>query len=144
MQECFRQYPDIYGAELADDDEPDFGEDASEGAPAEKTTSQEQPTETNTVDKATEETPEVATKAPESDKAEEQAKPAAAKPVESEAVESKPVESKPIEAEAVQPKAAEPESKKDEPEVAAKPEEPKGPKWEDATAANADGAEQQK
>lgn len=32
MQECFRKYPEIYGAELADDEdaEPDFGEDAPE------------------------------------------------------------------------------------------------------------------
>lgn len=125
MQECFRQYPDIYGAELADDEEPDFGEDASEGAPAEKTVGQDQPTEKNTAEK----TLEVATKAPESDKSEEQAK---------------PVEPKPVDAESVQEKAAEPEAKKEEPRAAATPEEPKGPKWEDATAANTEAAEQQK
>ncbi|KAL6921300.1 hypothetical protein ACHAPO_008178 [Fusarium lateritium] len=38
MQECFKKYPDIYGAELADDEDgaptPDFGDEQPSGAPA--------------------------------------------------------------------------------------------------------------
>lgn len=36
MQECFRKYPEIYGAELADEEdaEPDFGEETPESAGA--------------------------------------------------------------------------------------------------------------
>ncbi|RGP78216.1 mitochondrial intermembrane space import and assembly 40 [Fusarium longipes] len=37
MQECFKKYPDIYGAELADDEDgaptPDFGDEQPSGAP---------------------------------------------------------------------------------------------------------------
>ncbi|KAK3389885.1 hypothetical protein B0H63DRAFT_446043 [Podospora didyma] len=44
MQDCFRQYPEIYGAEIADDDEPTLGgeEEAAAKVIAESTTAEQQ------------------------------------------------------------------------------------------------------
>lgn len=41
MQDCFRKYPDIYGSELADDDDEEAPSQAQEGADAALTKSAE-------------------------------------------------------------------------------------------------------
>ncbi|KAJ6785061.1 hypothetical protein PWT90_05244 [Aphanocladium album] len=129
MQECFRQYPEIYGAELA---EADDAEDDAVGL--EQPEDQQTPREQYHVTEKQ--------KLPEDDKvADKQAfrdEPNAADaPVEKltkkteKAAESKPAESKPTLA-----PAAAPESKADAPSTT----DSHGPKWEDATDANKDAA----
>lgn len=99
MQECFRQYPEIYGAELADDEADDEIGQAALDAPKEEQQAPVAPTgEPEIVPPET----EVAQK--------EQGKPAN--------VPTEPTEAKP-------------ES------------ESKGPKWEDATAANVEVKEEE-
>jgi intermembrane space import and assembly protein 40 len=43
MQECFRRYPDVYGAELEDDDEADAAAATAAGIPEPEASEQQQP-----------------------------------------------------------------------------------------------------
>lgn len=117
MQTCFKQYPEIYGAELTDDGDDD-GEDTAavpadappntEGAPAAKAETKETPVETSTQTPAADAAP-----APKEE----------VKPV---AKEEQKVEAKKEEAPAPSPRVV----------------EPPAPAWEDARGANTEGDKQ--
>lgn len=135
MQECFRQYPEIYGAELADaEDAEDFPAGPGDSAEmqtlrenhdaAEKTAVLEHDKEADKQALREEPVPSK-TSAVSAD----QKEPVESKPAESKPAESKPVKSKPADAPA--PAA---ETKIEAPSTNAA----HGSKWEDATDANPD------
>ncbi|KAK7216929.1 hypothetical protein V2G26_004932 [Clonostachys chloroleuca] len=117
MQTCFKQYPEIYGAELTDDGDDDGDDTAAvpadaplntEGAPAAKAETKETPVKTSTQTQAAEAAPTP----------KEEVKPAAK--------EEPKVETKKEEAPAPSPRVV----------------EPPAPAWEDARGANTEGDKQ--
>ncbi|OBS28506.1 hypothetical protein FPOA_02442 [Fusarium poae] len=88
MQECFKKYPDIYGAELADDEDgaptPDFGDEQPSGAPTTAEFKSDGEPAREFGEKA----------AADTTKSDDSQEPAESKPAESKPAESKPAESK--------------------------------------------------
>lgn len=162
MQECFRKYPEIYGAELAEaDDAEDFPGDLESPSDTQILRDDHKAAEGQTL--------------PEDDKAADRQAPGAKpkpahvpgapkqkgeKPAESKPAESKPAESKPAESKQAEPKPASVAILEQNSEKPAGPEKTRdgddaatgipegnidtttttaashGPKWEDATDAN--------
>ncbi|OAQ97705.1 hypothetical protein LLEC1_03192 [Akanthomyces lecanii] len=154
MQECFRKYPEIYGAELADaDDAEDFPGDLEQPSEAQIPRDDNKVAEEHTLpggDKTTDrQTHRAEPKAVDASAAPEQksSKPAESKPAESKSAESKPKPASVAILEQNPEKPAGPETTRDGDDAAAAVPEASinttsstaashGPKWEDATDAN--------
>ncbi|TQV94022.1 hypothetical protein V2A60_002910 [Cordyceps javanica] len=136
MQECFRQYPEIYGAELAEaDDAEDLPTDLEQ--PSESQTSRQDqvtekkalPEDDKAADKQTLRPEPSAADAPASPEQDKTEKPAEPKPVPTLAAPAQQTEQA---AESEPAPAAIPEASIDTTSTTSSP----GPKWEDATDAN--------
>ncbi|KAM3474883.1 hypothetical protein MY8738_007681 [Beauveria namnaoensis] len=166
MQECFRQYPDIYGAELAEaDNAEDFPDDLDHPLETQTLREDDHATDTQIASEGVKVTdkqtpgvepsaaaPRQQTEKPVEFKAVDATVSAAPqqhteKPAESKSAESKPAESKPAGFKPNDSEAADIKPVKSEPGPSVIPEasidttstnSPRGPVWEDATEANKD------
>ncbi|KAM3554570.1 hypothetical protein ARSEF4850_006395 [Beauveria asiatica] len=161
MQECFRQYPEIYGAELAEaDNAEDFPDDLEHPSETQTLREDHHATDTQTVSEGAKMTneqtpgaepsaaaPRQPTEKPAEFKATDAAVSAAPQQQTSKPADSKPADSKPAEFKPNDSGAADIKPVKSEPGPSAIPEASidttstipsRGPKWEDATEANKD------